>query len=113
MFKLFQIFIFLTLILCVITSEAYGQTAVDTSRILVRFNEPMSYDGIFDITNYQILRDDLIPVAVFKVGVVPGDTAVVLFTESYIPSSKYKIIVNNLKDKSGNPINPGNKIALY
>ena len=81
--------------------------------MLIRFNEPMSHDGIFDIKNYSIYRDESTLIAIYKVGVVPGDTAVVLFTEKYIPSTTYKIIINNLKDKAGNLISDNHKMALY
>ncbi|MEO8232228.1 MAG: Ig-like domain-containing protein [Ignavibacteriota bacterium] len=112
MLKLFQIS--LLLILFTLSSpELFAQQTTDTSRVLVRFNEPMSRDGIFNPDNYTIFRDDSTPIAIYKVGVVPGDTAVVLYTEKHIPQSSYKIIVNNLRDKTGNMISENHKIAFY
>jgi len=85
----------------------------DTSKVLVKFNEPMSREGIFNTDNYIIYRDDATPIAIYKVGVVAGDTAVVLYTEKYVPESSYKLIINNLRDKSGNIISENHQIAFY
>jgi len=111
MFKLFQI-IFCTLVIFY-TTDIYPQQIPDTSKVLVKFNEPMSRDGIFNIDNYEIYKDEAIQIAIYKVGIVAGDTAVVLYTEKHIPQSSYKIIINNLKDKSGNVISENHKIAFY
>ena len=111
MFKLFQI-IFCTLVIFY-TIEIYSQQIPDTSKVLVKFNEPMSRDGIFDINNYVIYKDEATQISIYKVGIVSGDTAVVLFTEKHFPQSTYKIIINNLKDKSGNLISENHKIAFY
>ena len=96
MLKLFPIFIFFILF-GLITSELNAQQVIDTSKVLVKFNEPMSRDGIFDTNNYTLYQDNEIPIAIYKVGVVAGDTAVVLYTEKYNPHSSYKLIINNLK----------------
>ena len=111
MFKLFQI-IFFTLVLFY-SQDLYSQQTSDTSKVLVKFNEPMSRDGIFNIGNYAIFKDETTPIAIYKVGIVPGDTAIVLYTEKHSPQSSYKIIINNLKDKSGNVISENHKIAFY
>ena len=113
MFKLFKILIFALLILLISSSDNFSQLQSDTSKVLVKFNEPISHEGIFDTSNYKIYRDDLTPVAIYKIGIVPGDTAVVLFTEQYAPQSTYKIIINNLKDKSGNIISENHKVTFY
>lgn len=112
MLKLFKLFILL--ILSVYSSpEIFAQQMADTSKILVRFNEPMSHEGIYNTDNYVIYRDDETLIAIYKVGVVVGDTAVVLYTEKHIPQSSYKLIINNLRDKSGNIISDNHKIAFY
>jgi hypothetical protein len=112
MLKLFQISF--TIILFAFSSPAlFAQQMSDTSKVLVKFNEPMSRDGIFNIANYTIYRDDDTPITIYKVGVVPGDTAVVLYTEKYIPDYSYKLIINNLKDKAGNLISENHKLAFY
>ncbi|MBK7630085.1 MAG: hypothetical protein IPJ23_05200 [Ignavibacteriales bacterium] len=109
---MFKISFFLLLI--VITStNLFSQQQSDTSKVLVKFNEPMSREGIFNINNYVIYRDEATPIAIYKVGIVPGDTAVVLYTERYIPQSSYMIIINNLRDKAGNIINESHKMAFY
>lgn len=85
----------------------------DTSKVLLKFNEPMSREGIFDISNYKIICEDNHEVKIYKVGVVEGDTAVVLFTEKHQAGKAYHIIVSNLKDKAGNLISQENNYALY
>jgi len=73
----------------------------------------MSHEGIFNTDNYVIYRDDETPVAIYKVGVVPGDSAVVLYTEKYLTEYSYKLIINNLRDKAGNIISENHKLAFY
>lgn len=85
----------------------------DTSKVLVKFNEPMSREGIFDVSNYKIFYEDNHELPIYKVGLVKGDTAVVLFTEKHQPGKVYRIIVSNLKDKSGNLISQEKNYALY
>ena len=105
--------IFPVVLIIIISFNLSAQQQPDTSKVLVRFNEPMSRDGIFNIENYVIYRDDSTPIAIYKVGIVPGDTAVVLYTEGYLPKSSYKIIINNLRDKAGNIISENHKLAIY
>ncbi len=112
MLKLFLTFLLLALF-NFSSPDVFAQQMPDTSKVLVKFNEPMSREGIFDIANYAIYRDDDTPVKIYKVGVAAGDTAVVLYTEKYLPHSSYKVIINNLKDKSGNIISDNHKIAFY
>ena len=112
MLKLFPILILLTLL--VFTSpEIFSQQSTDTSKVLVKFNEPMSREGIYNTDNYTIYRDDATPIVIYKVGVVAGDTAVVLYTEKYAPESSYKLIIYNLRDKAGNIISENHKMAFY
>ncbi len=107
-------FIILTLLLfAFIPVNLFAQQASDTSKVLVTFSEPMSLDGIFDVNNYSIYRDDNTPVTIYKVGVVRGDSVVVLFTEKQSKSKSYKLIINNLKDKSGNIISESRKMVTY
>lgn len=113
MFKLFQILLFTFLVFFISSSNILAQQFTDTSKVLVKFNEPMSRDGIFNTDNYLIYKDNETPIVIYKVGVVAGDTAVVLYTEQYIPNSSYKLIINNLRDKSGNIISESYKMAFY
>ncbi len=107
-------FIILTLLLfAFISVNLLAQQASDTSKVLVTFSEPMSLDGIFDVNNYSIFRDDNTPVRIYKVGVVRGDSVVVLFTEKQSKSKSYKLIISNLKDKSGNIISESRKMVTY
>ncbi len=109
---MFKLILFLFFI--IITSvKIFSQQSPDTIMVLLKFNEPMSRDGIFNPDNYTIYRDDSTPIAIYKVGIVPGDTAVVLYTEKHVAQSSYKIIVNNLRDKAGNIISENHKIAFY
>ena len=106
---------FLILIFFIITfsHSLFGQQQTDTSKFLLTFNEPISREGIFDIQNYHIYKDDLTPIKIYKIGVAQGDTLVVLFTEKQSPNSKYRVIINNLKDKSGNIISQSHNTAVY
>ena len=110
--KLFQTLILITIII-LLSNSSFSQQQSDTSKVLLTFSEPMSRDGIFDINNYHILKDNLTPIKIFKVGVAKGDSMVVLFTEKQSPDSKYKIIIDNLRDKSGNLISESHKTAVY
>lgn len=97
----------------IIQSTTYGQQNNDTSRVQLTFSEPMSRTGIFNVSNYLVLKDLVTPVRVYKVGISSNDTIVVLFTEKYSPSSTYKVIVNNLRDRAGNLINREFNFAFY
>lgn len=105
--------IFLTTLIFTLSDSFAQVISHDTSKVLVKFNEPMSKEGIFDISNYKILCEDNHELKIYKVGVVEGDTAVVLFTEKHQPGKAYRIIVSNLKDKAGNLISQENNYALY
>ncbi|MCA2005630.1 MAG: Ig-like domain-containing protein [Ignavibacterium sp.] len=97
-----------------ISSFTYPQQLPEeTSKVLVRFNEPMSREGIFDISNYKVIDENNNELKIYKVGVVEGDTAVVLFTENHLKGKIYKVIVSNLKDKAGNLISQENNFARY
>lgn len=109
-----QKIIFLILHLLLFNNTFFAQSnETETSRVLVRFSEPMSHEGIFDISNYKIICEDNHELKIYKVGVVEGDTAVVLFAEKHQVGKAYRIIVSNLKDKAGNPIKQENNYALY
>jgi hypothetical protein len=81
------------------------------SKILLNFSEPMSRETIFDPANYIVTANDNIPVEVIKVGVVEGDSSVVLFFDKDEEWISFKIIVHNLKDKAGNLINADKNVA--
>ena len=74
-------------------------------KILLSFSEPMSRDSIFVPGNYEVIANGNIPVEVIKVGVVEGDTAVVLFINKEENWLSFRVTVHNLKDKAGNLIN--------
>lgn len=91
----------------------FSQSKSDTSKVLVQFTEPMSKEGIFDINNYKIITEDNVSLTIYKVGVVQGDTAVVLFTERHPANKSYKLVITNLKDRSGNLISLHNNTDSY
>ena len=88
-----------------------AQSDEDAYMILVTFSEPMSKDGIFDINNYEVLADDSVAVNIYKVGVVEGDTAVVLYVEKNGEWKNFTIKVSNLKDLAGNLLNYNKNFA--
>ena len=112
MLKLFQLSILFVLLVSS-SPDLFAQQITDTSKVLVKFNEPMSRDGIFNTDNYIIFRDDEIPIAIYKIGIVAGDTAIILYTEKHFPQFTYKLIINNLRDKAGNIISENHKLAFY
>lgn len=99
------ILILLTLFAFLVTPASLAQSDEDAYMILVTFSEPMSKDGIFDINNYEVLANDNVPVKIYKVGVVEGDTAVVLYIEKIYEWKTFTIYISNLKDLAGNLIN--------
>jgi hypothetical protein len=88
-----------------------AQSDEDSYMILVTFSEPMSKEGIFDINNYEVLADDSVAVNIYKVGVVEGDTAVVLYIEKNSEWKNFTIKVSNLKDLAGNLLNYNKNFA--
>ena len=70
MFKLFQILQFTFFVFFISTSDISAQQITDTSKVLVKFNEPMSREGIFNTSNYIIYRNDETPIVIDKFGVV-------------------------------------------
>ena len=81
------------------------------SKILLTFSEPMSSETIFDPDNYIVIANENTSVKVFKVGLVQGDSSVVLFIDKEDDWLSFKITVHNLKDKAGNLINTENNVA--
>lgn len=100
-----SIIILLALLTILIMPTSLAQSDEDAYMILVTFSEPMSKVGIFDIHNYEVLANDNVPVKIYKVGVVEGDTAVVIYIEKIHEWETFTIKVSNLKDLAGNPIN--------
>lgn len=93
-----------TILFVVISFPVLAQVA-SPSKILLNFSEPMSRESIFDPANYQVIANENIPVEVIKVGLVEGDSAVVLYINKENDWSSFQITVHNLKDKAGNLIN--------
>lgn len=81
------------------------------SKILLNFSEPMSRENIFDPFNYKVTANENTLVSIIKVGIVEGDSSVVLFFNKEDGWLSFKITVQNLKDKAGNLINVDKNIA--
>jgi hypothetical protein len=105
------IIILLILISILVMPTTLAQSDEDAYMILVTFSEPMSKDGIFDINNYDVLADDSVAVNIYKIGVVEGDTAVVLYVEKNGEWKNFTIKVSNLKDLAGNLLNYNKNFA--
>jgi hypothetical protein len=82
-------------------------------KILLNFSEPMSRENIFNPCNYIVTANENIIVEVIKVGLVEGDSAVVLFINKGDDWYNFKITVHNLKDKAGNLINDKKNYAEF
>ena len=105
------ILISLLLVTFFATQTSLAQSDDDAYKILVSFSEPMSKDGIFDINNYEVIANGNEQVKIYKVGVVEGYTAVVLYIENNYEWETFKIYVSNLKDLAGNLINDERNFA--
>ena len=92
-----------TLLIAAVSFPVSAQL-LSPSKILLTFSEPISRDSIFDPGNYSVTANGNIPVEVIKVGLVAGDSAVVLFIHKEDDWYNFQIAVRNLKDKAGNLI---------
>jgi len=99
------ILILLTLFAFLATPASLAQSDENNSMLLITFSEPMSKEGIFDINNYEVIANGNEQVKIYKIGVVEGDTAIVLYIEKSYEWKTYTIKVSNLKDLAGNLIN--------
>ena len=106
-----SLIILLALLTILVMPTTLAQSDEDAYMILVTFSEPMSKDGIFDINNYEVIANGNEQVRIYKVGVVEGDTAVVLYIEKNYEWKTYTIKVSNLKDLAGNLINDERNFA--
>jgi len=101
----------LIVLFVLIISFPVSAQLLSPSKILLTFSEPMSRESIFDPANYQLIANDNIPVEVIKVGLVEGDSSVVLFFDKDEEWISFQITVHNLKDKAGNLINADKNVA--
>ena len=98
------ILILLTLFAFLATPASLAQSDENNSMLLITFSEPMSKEGIFDINNYEVIANGNEQVRIYKVGVVEGNTAVVLYIKKNYEWKTFTIKVSNLKDLAGNTI---------
>ena len=101
----------LIVLFVLIISFPVSAQLLSPSKILLTFSEPMSRETIFDPANYQLIANDNILVEVIKVGLVEGDSSVVLFFDKDEEWISFQITVHNLKDKAGNLINADKNVA--
>jgi len=101
----------LVIILIMAISHPVSAQLLSPSKILLTFSEPMSRETIFDPDNYKVTANDNISVKVIKVGLVEGDSSVVLFINKDDDWYNFTIVVHNLKDKAGNLINVEKNVA--
>ena len=95
--------LFVTLFIVMMSFLVSAQQA-SPLKILLTFSEPMSRESIFNPDNYSVTSNGNIPVEVVTVGLVEGDSAVVLFIHKKDDWYNFQITVHNLKDKAGNLI---------
>jgi len=70
--------LFVMLLIVALSSSVLAQVE-SSSKILLTFSEQMSRENIFDPANYKVTANENIPVEIIKVGLVKGDSSVVLF----------------------------------
>ncbi len=58
------IIILLILLSILVMPTTLAQSDEVAYKILITFSEPMSKDGIFDINNYEVLANDIVPVKI-------------------------------------------------
>lgn len=102
--RLFGYKILLIVLYVLIINFPLSAQLLSSSKILLTFSEPMSRENIFNPANYIVTANDNIPVEIIKVGLVIGDTSVVLFFYKEDGWQSFQITVQNLKDKAGNLI---------
>jgi hypothetical protein len=90
------------MLLIVALSSSVSAQAGSPSKILLTFSRQMSRENIFDPANYKVTANENIPVEIIKVGLVKGDSSVVLFFNKEAGWLSLQITVKNLKDKAGN-----------
>jgi hypothetical protein len=101
----------LIVFLIAVISFPVSAQLLSPSKILLTFSEPMSRETIFDPDNYKVIANDNITVKVIKVGIVEGDSSVVLFFDKEDDWASFEITVYNLKDKAGNLIKAEKNVA--
>jgi len=88
-----------------LSSFALAQDTLYSHRILLTFNEPMQRVELFNEANYTVFDSSLNEIEIYLVGIVEGDTAVVIYTEFLNYKTDYAVRVFNVRDTSDNIIN--------
>ena len=82
---------------------------VGMSNVVIYFSEEMDPVSISNPSNYSISPE----ITIQKLSVYPGNTKVVLRTNSHTPGTNYKLTVQNVKDLAGNLISPEHNSSSY
>lgn len=103
----------IVLLLIILTTVAPAQDTSNTHKILLTFNEPMDRSTLFENSNYTVFDDSLDETNIRDVGVLPGDSSVVVFVDWLWYKTSFAIRVFNVRDVAGNVINPGKNTAWF
>ena len=99
--------VILAFLLCAIASQA------QTKYLMIQFSEPMDSASVATITNYSVLTYELESLPITRVRVSTSDSLVVLDVQDVAYKTNYIVIVENVKDKAGNLIDPEHNRALF
>lgn len=105
-FKIQKLTIVLLFALCTLLSA-------QEQKIILRFSEPMDKQTLLLKSNYNLFDESMNAITINKVGVVQGDTAVIIFTNFLNYKTNFVVRVQNVKDKAGNLINQQNSAWFY
>ncbi len=80
-------------------------SAPDANHVLVNFNEPLNSTQAINTANYSIAG-----LTISQAELLAGDRTARLTTNSMTNGASYTLVVNNLRDLSGNIIVPGSSV---
>lgn len=103
--------IVLTNMLCMCVANA--QDTSNTHKIRLDFSEPMQRAELWINNNYTVFDTSLAETTIRDVGILPGDSAVVVYVDHLWYKTEFAIRVFNVKDTAGNVINPGKNSGWF
>lgn len=93
------------MILLIVFILSFNLFAQDTSKVLVKFSEPMNIQDCLNPANYIIKDNAGNNLPIYKVGRFPNiDSLFVVFAQRHQHKTNYKIYACNVRDKAGNAI---------
>lgn len=81
--------------------------------IILKFSEPMDKQTLLLKSNYNLFNETFNSITINKIGVVEGDSAVIIFTDFLSYKTNFIIRVQNVKDKAGNLIHEDHDSAWF